>query len=155
MLTPTSPVTDEQINWDIVEIYKYDSIINKVVEVIDCRKKITTTYLWSYGGEYPIAEITNATLTEVKNKISVDIELLQNSYTPNMSSVNNLRAVLPNASIKTMTYEPLIGMSSFTDPKGYTQYYEYDDFGRVKNIYEIVGDTIHILKHFEYQVTNH
>lgn len=155
LLTPTSPVTDEQINWDIVEIYKYDSIINKVVEVIDCRKKITTTYLWSYGGEYPIAEITNATLTEVKNKISVDIELLQNSYTPNMSSVNNLRAVLPNASIKTMTYEPLIGMSSFTDPKGYTQYYEYDDFGRVKNIYEIVGDTRHILKHFEYQVTNH
>jgi hypothetical protein len=123
---------------------------------VDYRKKITTTYLWSYGGEHPIAEITNATLTEVRNEISADtIELLQNSFSPDMSKVNSLRNKLPNACVRTMTYEPLIGMLSHTDAKGYTQYYEYDDFKRVKNIYEIINGTKNILKHFDYELANH
>ena len=154
---PTNLVPIENdIQWERVEVYKYDQRINRLVEVQDKRTNITTTYLWAYRGLYPIAEIMNATLSEVENKIGKsEIETMQSSYMPDMSIVNNLRSSLPNAIINTMTYEPLIGMLSHTDPKGYTQYYEYDDFKRVKTIYEIVGDTIHILKHFEYQVTNH
>ena len=53
-----------------------------------------------------------------------------------------------------MTYAPLIGITSYTDPKGYTQYYEYDDFGRIREIYEKVGDKKSIIKSFEYQVQN-
>ena len=149
------PIEDD-IQWKIVEEYKYDPRINKLVEVLDKQTNITTSYLWAYRGLYPIAEVVNATLSEIESKIGESIvEALQSSYTPDMSIVNNLRNLLPNASIKTMTYDPLIGMSSFTDPKGYTQYYDYDDFKRVKTIYEIVDSTVHILKHFEYQVANH
>jgi uncharacterized protein RhaS with RHS repeats len=68
--------------------------------------------------------------------------------------MNSLRTSLPLATINSMTYAPLIGITSYTDPKGYTQYYEYDDFGRIREIYEKVGDKKSIIKSFEYQVQN-
>lgn len=37
---------------------------------------------------------------------------------------------LKNAQISTMTYNPVFGVTSSTDPKGYTVYNEYDVFGR-------------------------
>ena len=155
-IDPTNlPSIESDIRWDTMEVYKYNPYINQIEEISNKKTNITTTYLWSYRGLYPIAEVINASLSEVESKISRDIiRDLQSSYTPNMSIVNNLRNLLPDANINTMTYEPLIGMSSFTDPKGYTQYYEYDDFKRVKTIYEKVNDTINILKQFDYQEAN-
>ena len=53
-----------------------------------------------------------------------------------------------------MTYEPFVGITSYTDEKGYTQYYKYNDYGQLQEIYEIVNDSIKVLKHFEHQVKN-
>jgi hypothetical protein len=53
-----------------------------------------------------------------------------------------------------MTYEPLVGMTSYTDAKGYTLYYEYDDFGQIQEVYELVNGLKNILKHFDYQIQN-
>jgi YD repeat-containing protein len=47
---------------------------------------------------------------------------------------NSLRNGLPNAMITTYTYDPLIGITSMTDPKGYTVYYEYDDLHRLVRV---------------------
>lgn len=146
---------DNPDKWILVEKYEYYPKINKIKEVHDYQKNITTTYLWSYGGQYPIAEIQNDSLETIENEIGKDyLTTLQNSYMPNMSQVDNLRSLLPHAQITTMTYAPLIGMTSLTDAKGYTQYFEYDDFGRLCEIYENVDGTKSILKSFDYQLNN-
>ncbi len=155
LINPNNLNESNNIQWNMVETYRYDQTINKLIEVTNHETNITTTYLWSYGGQYPIAEIMNATFAEVEAKVTENhIRDLKSTYNPNMSIVNNLRNLLPNASIKTMTYEPLVGMTSYTDAKGYTQYYEYDDFGQIKEIYELISGTKNILKHFDYQIQN-
>ncbi len=155
LLSPTSLPSAENITWDLLETYNYATPINKIVEVINHKTNLTTTYLWSYGGQYPIAEITNATLATIKNKLGeTQITQLQQSYTPDISVVNNLRTQLSATNINTMTYEPLVGIKSYTDAKGYTQYYEYDDFGKIQEIYEMVNGTKTVLKRFDYQIKN-
>jgi YD repeat-containing protein len=47
---------------------------------------------------------------------------------------NNLRNGLSNAMVTTYTYDPLIGITSMTDPKGYTVYYEYDALNRLVRV---------------------
>ena len=153
LLTSNSLTTLANLEWDLQESYHYYSEINKIKEIFDHKTQTTTTYLWSYGGAYPIAVIENCSLSLIQNYIG-NITDLQNSYEPNISIIDNLRHQFPEAKIVTMTYEPLVGMTSYTDEKGYTLHYEYDDFGQIKEIYEFVNGVKQILKHFDYQIEN-
>lgn len=152
-LASDSLTTIPNLEWELLESYNYYSNINRIKEVIDHKTLITTTYLWSYGGTYPIAVIENSSFVTIQNRLG-DINNLQNSYAPDISPIDNLRSLLPDARIITMTYEPLVGMTSYTDAKGYTLYYEYDDFGQIKEIYESANGVKKILKHFDYQFEN-
>ena len=49
--------------------------------------------------------------------------------------------------VTTYTYDPLIGITSATDPRGYTTYYDYDGFGRLNQVKDADG---HILSANEY-----
>ena len=44
--------------------------------------------------------------------------------------------------ITTYTYEPLVGVTSITDPRGYTIYYEYDDLHRLKRVKDEAGHVV-------------
>lgn len=65
------------------------------------------------------------------------------SYEGNEGSLrqvlNGLRASLPGAMVTTYTHDPMIGVTSMTDPKGYTVYYEYDVFDRLKQVKDADG----------------
>jgi len=61
--------------------------------------------------------------------------------------LNSLRSI-PGALVSTYTYAPLIGITSETDSKGMTTYYEYDAFNRLKLIRD---KDKHIVKQFEYK----
>jgi RHS repeat-associated protein len=91
---------------------------------------ITMVYLWGYNQSYPIASIENATYSQVTTALGTT-----NISEANLAAINALRsnATFQNAMITTYTYKPLEGLTSITDPKGYTTTFTYDAFGRFKN----------------------
>lgn len=124
----------------------YDYYSNgSLKEVTNEKTTVKTVILWSYSGEYPIAEIKNATYSEVVNAISggeATINSLAATITPNINTVNALRKSLPKALITTYTYKPLVGMLTKTDPNGVTTYYQYDSFGRLQSVKDHMGKII-------------
>lgn len=115
----------------------------------------TSTYLWSYKGLYPTIEIKNVDYASVQAAIgSGPLSAFENS-SPNKAAIDNLVASIytafPNVLISSYVYQPLIGMTSATDPKGLTTYYEYDNFQRLVNIKDKDGN---IVKHTDYHYQN-
>ena len=98
------------------------------------------TILWGYNKTQPIAKIENTTTTQLKNALGVsDLNTVNES---NLTAINALRLGLPNAMVTTYTHIPLVGVSSITDSKGQTVYYNYDGFGRLKNVKDAQGNII-------------
>ncbi|QKJ32454.1 hypothetical protein HQ865_22710 [Mucilaginibacter mali] len=101
-----------------------------------------TSYFYSYGGAYPIAQVTNADYSAIVTAVGGQtvIDNLKNNPTPTDAQVNGFVALLrntanlPNAQVMSYTYKPLVGMTSATDAKGTATYYEYDDFQRLRFI---------------------
>lgn len=66
-------------------------------------------------------------------------------------NIDELRLYPADAQMTTYTYDPLIGMTSETDPAGRTTTYEYDEFGRLHRILDQDGFT---LKQYTYHFEN-
>ena len=47
---------------------------------------------------------------------------------------------LSGALVTTYTYDPLVGMTSMTDPRGYTTTYHYDDLNRLEYVKDPYGN---------------
>jgi len=132
---------------------------------------IHTAFIWSYNGTYPVVKgenIDHATLNKaVKAAVASlsgnyqDLNDLMDAMTGEMNGgPSNLRHIwkdfneslrnntsLADAMIITFTYDPLIGMTSQTDPVGKTAYFEYDDFGRLESVKDSDEE---IVKTYEY-----
>jgi len=109
--------------------------------------KPPVSIIWSYNGQYPIAEIKNADYATIQTLLGAPALLsFSSKINPTDAEVKSflapLRTGLPNAQVITYTYTPLIGMTSQTDAKGQTTYYEYDEFQRLKNVKDQNGNII-------------
>ena len=98
-----------------------------------------TSYLWAYNGALPVAEIQNATVSQVQMGLSaagssVDQMATQTDPTTIRNTLNALQGQLPQSSVTGSTYLPHIGTRSTTTPANLTTYYEYDAFSRLKVI---------------------
>ena len=108
--------------------------------------------LWSYGNQHIVAQINNATLQDVINSgINID-ELAEKPFPDDAdwNKLHNLRNVLPNAQVTVSRYEPLVGMVSQTDARGVETRYTYDEFNRLHQVIEVVGDAENIIEQIEY-----
>jgi hypothetical protein len=111
---------------------------------------LTQCFLWGYNFAYPIAEIKNASFQDVLTVLgqpTID-GLNSNAGTDDQirQTLNTLRTApsLINAQIATYTYGPLVGMTSQTDAKNQTSYFEYDSFNRLKVSKDYQGNIIKI-----------
>jgi YD repeat-containing protein len=122
------------------------------------------TIIWGYNQTLPIAKIENALYTSISTTIISDIQTKSNQDNDNCTTwpctgkeetlrvaLNSLRASLTNAMVTTSTYDPLIGITSNTDTKGYTTYYKYDAYGNLLNVKDKNGN---ILSENEYRYKN-
>ena len=127
-----------------VSFDKYD-LTGNVLQSTDSLSTMPTTYLWGYNNRYLIAEIKNATYSDVCKKIGGGIEAtgktrldtIANKQEPSstdFSDINILRTQLPNAMVTTYTYKPLVGVTTIIDPSYRKVTYEYDPFSRLQFI---------------------
>ncbi|CAD0001356.1 DUF5977 domain-containing protein [Flavobacterium salmonis] len=114
--------TDKKITYD-----KYDNKGNILQYTPEAGT--TVSIIWGYNKTQPIAKIENATNSEIA--LALGVTDLNNINEYNLTAINNLRVVLPNTMVTTYTHIPLIGVSTITDVKGISTYYEYDVFGRL------------------------
>lgn len=103
-------------------------------------------YIWGYNGMYPLAKLENIAYSEIPSTL---IAALQNaSDAGNINNLNiafdNLRnsPQLINAMITTFEYDPLVGVTSMTDPKGDKVTYDYDTFNRLQFVKDRDGNIL-------------
>ena len=101
-----------------------------------------------------MAKIVNATYSDIEATVSIsNLERLSDVDTDRTigvmgaegelrSALDSIRDLLPAAMVTTYTYDPLVGMTSMTDTRGYTTYYEYDEFNRLKGVRDADGKLV-------------
>jgi YD repeat-containing protein len=104
---------------------------------------VPVSIIWGYNKTQPIAKIENATYTSIASYVS-NLETLSNSGTQTalIAGLNQLRTAFPNAMVTTYTHSPQLGVTSITDPKGQTIYYNYDGLGRLKSVKDAQGNVL-------------
>lgn len=120
----------------------YDSKGN----IVEYKKEngLPISILWGYNSTKPIAilenvayqNIPNQTIDNLLNLSNLDIDNGINGVTENVlrNALNSLRISFPNAMIKTYTYDPLVGITWFSDLTEEAKYFEYDDLLRLKAV---------------------
>lgn len=123
-------------------------LYNKYGKIVQMSEKdnIPVTYLWGYKSIYPIAEIRNATYNEVAMHLR-NIDSFENSLSPIMTSIENLRSLLKKSLITTYTYKVPWGIQKTVSPTGMNTTYNYDLFGRLQTILDHNGKVVKRLKY--------
>lgn len=105
-------------------VHSYDKYGNPIYVTQD--EVTNIVYIWDETGQYPIAEIKNSTYTEAMNAIQAI-----NAGKVTAERIDAARTRLPSAHITTYEYQPLVGITKMTDPRGIVTTYEYDSYGRL------------------------
>ena len=157
---PNAFIYDSRLKEDVV--YDLYDDTGRLLEYHTVNGKYTSV-IWGYKNQYPIAKIENARYSELASYIS-NLQSLSNEDFDACGSptckeqilraaLNNLRTVggSENWFVKTFTYDYDKGITSSTDERGITEYYEYDNLGRLLKIKDFEGNT---LKAYQYNYKN-
>lgn len=136
--------------------HSYDSSGNPVEVSKKDGSKIY--YVWGYDKTQPIAKIEGYTSISTAQQSAINAAIGTSNLDKDEATENTLRSYLtglrnafPEAQVTTFTYDPLVGVTSITDPRGQVMYYEYDEFNRLKFVKNTEGE---ILKEHSYNYKN-
>lgn len=118
----------------------YDKFDNPLQSSVN--NNVIISYLWGYGGQYPVLEIKNSTYAEVvavlTQPVIDNLNLTTHSEATMETLIKNaadkLRTGLPKSMVTSYTYKPLVGMTSKTDARGIRETYKYDGMQRLQAI---------------------
>ncbi|TXN36891.1 RHS repeat protein [Flagellimonas hymeniacidonis] len=102
------------------------------------------TLIWGYDKQYVIAKIENADFSEVASALGITEVVLRAYNENNLSQLDGLRnhQNMSNALVTTYTYDPLVGVTSIVNPRGYKTTYEYDSNNRLEFVKDSNGNLI-------------
>ncbi len=128
---------DGQTNLDYVTTYAY-SKAGRILQKTDPDGR-TTVYVWGYGGLYPVAEVTGATLAQVKAVSGLSgIENAPLSGALSSAQASALRAI-SGAEATTWEYSPLVGLTKETTSDGRATTYTYNATGKLHQVLDDLG----------------
>lgn len=111
-----------------VKFHEYDTYGNPLE--VSKTDGVRISYLWGHNKSLPIAQLINAEYSDIP---SIYKNLSGNISNTEETNLRNVSA-LSNALINVFRYDPIIGLTSSTDEKGYEMSYEYDDLNRLELI---------------------
>ncbi len=128
--------------------YAYDHCGN--IAQISYKGRVLASYLWAYGGRYPVVEALGTDYATLLDKAGVEGGALSRlSDDAALKEVfKSIRQGLPDSDITTTTYQWLTGMAEVTDSSGVTTAYTYDSLGRLEGVKDA---NQYYIKKFEYQ----
>ncbi|WP_109302182.1 hypothetical protein [Aquimarina sp. AU474] len=140
--------------------HKYDQQGNPLEVSQESGSRIM--YIWGYDNTQPIVKIENASYTGIPAAVTTLINQLKTtSDTENTAAKENAmrslfkdlrdHAYFANAQISGYTYDPLIGVTTMTNPQGQTVYYKYDDLNRLQYV---LDQDEHIVQKTNYNYAN-
>jgi hypothetical protein len=152
------PVTMSVLNTKlkVQESYlKYDQYGNPVhIKQKDGRDVV---YVWINRGNYPLAQIQNATYDQVKAAMNgISPELYSASKDTGDRTIEDLydSPFLKDAHITSYKYKYGVGITRITDPQRISTYYEYDKSNRLSSVYLREMGLNRIIESYEYHLPN-
>lgn len=89
-------------------------------------------FLWGYDQQYPVAKVTGSSYDRISSMVTGTLLNNPSSDQALHTELNKIRS--EKALLQSYAYQPLIGISSETNPQGKTAYYSYDGFGRLLSV---------------------
>lgn len=129
-------------------------LLNNSIPIGKSNLKTNKTYIVSYWTDnapflvagtvnYAIKGVTIGGWTYYEHKVTGQDNISINGA----GHIDELRIYPIEGEMTTYTHDPLLGMTSQTDPNGNTVFYEYDEFGRLEAIKDQDGNVMEHLKY--------
>jgi len=155
-----------------IKYIKYDSNTdgtgNGNINEYELEDGVPVSIIWGYNKQYPIAKLEGIHYAAIPGDVITDLQTKSNSDNDNCAGQSGCNeAILRNALyalysntifskslISTYTYNPQVGVTSMSDPRGLMTYYGYDDFSRLKETYIIEDNLKKVLQKYDYHYRN-
>ncbi len=132
---------------DKIRYEDYDSKGNPI-QVVDA-SGVRTSYLWGYGGLYPVVKAVNMTSDVLKAKLGITDHNPLTDGLPMPTERDNFPLFgIEGALVDLYYYEPHVGMTKHCDPSQRWHYFTYDEFSRLIKKRDGVG----ITEKYEYHI---